>query len=69
MIHTYVKLQDLFSGAYFEKVVTQSREKHDKMIASIGSTFRHFDKAAQVASNYKVIEVRQAVQSDYKAVI
>lgn len=69
MIHTYVKLQDLFSGAYVERIVTQSREKHNKMVASIGSTFRHFDKAAQVASNYKVIEVRQAVQSDYKVVI
>lgn len=69
MIHTYVKLQDLFSGAYLEKVITVSREKHNKMVASVGSTFRHFDKAAQIAYDWKVIEVRQATQSDYKVVI
>lgn len=65
IIHTLTVLQDQFSGATTRKITTVSQATFDKMVAGIGSTFSHFDKVAQIRSDYKVIEVRQAIQSDY----
>lgn len=68
IIHTFVKFEDTFSGCIDTRITTVSQLTFDKMKDGIGSTFRKFDKAAQIAYNWKVIEVRQAIQSDYKII-
>lgn len=66
MVHTYTVLEDQFSGAKTIKIVTVSDDTFNKMVKGIGSTFSQFDKVAAIRYNWKVIEVRQATQQDYK---
>lgn len=65
IIHVLTVLEDQFSGAKMRKITTASEPTFKKMVAGIGTTFSHFDKAAQIRFDYKVIEVRQAVPEDY----
>lgn len=69
LIHVYTKFEDQFSECKEVKITTQTAAKFEQMKAGIGTTFNHFDKKAQINYTWKVIEVRQAEQTDYKQTI
>ena len=66
LIHAFVKFEDQFSGAKETKIVTTSGQKFETMKRGIGTVFNQFDKKAGINYTWKVIEVRQATQQDYK---
>ena len=66
IIHIFVKFQDQFSGANDTKIVTRSAATFEAMKRGIGTTFNKFDKNEGINYTWKVIEVRQAEQTDYK---
>ncbi len=66
IIHAYTLLEDQFSGAKESRIVTVSQVTFDKMVNGIGTTFSQFDKVQAIRYNWKVIEVRQALNSDYQ---
>lgn len=65
IFHVLMVFEDQFSFAKERKITTVSEETFEKMKKGVGTTFRHFDKKAQIAYNYKVLEVRQATPQDY----
>ncbi len=69
IVHIFVKFEDQFSGAKDTKIVTKSAATFEAMKRGIGSTFNQFDKKAGINYTWKVIEVRQAEQADYKQTI
>lgn len=66
IIHAYTLFEDQFSGAKESRIVTVSQVTFDKMIKGIGTTFSQFDKVQSIRYNWKVLEVRQALNSDYQ---
>ncbi len=69
IIHIFVKFEDQFSGAKDTKIVTKSAQTFEAMKRGIGTVFNQFDKKAGINYTWKVIEVRQATQQDYKQTI
>lgn len=69
IIHTYIKFVDLFSGAEKTNIKTFSEPTFKKAKKQVGKTKRVFDKVSQISFDWKLVEVRQAVPSDYKQVI
>lgn len=68
IIHTYIKFVDLFSGAEKVDIRTLSELTFERAKNQIGETKRVFDESSQIAFLWKLVEVRQATQSDYKQV-
>ena len=66
IIHVFCKFEDQFSGAKNTKIVTKSALTFEQMKKGIGTIFNQFDKSAGINYTWKVIEVRQATQEDYK---
>lgn len=66
MVHAYVKLQDQFSFAFDHKIVTVSDETFQKMQKSIGSTFNNFNKKAQIAFTWKVLDIQRATSEHFE---
>ena len=66
IVNTYVHLIDAFSGCTKTKIITVSEPTFKKMQSQVGQTIRKFDKTQQIAFNWTIKEVRQALQTDYK---
>lgn len=69
IIHTYIKFVDLFSGAEKVNIKTLSEPTFERAKNQVGKTKRVFDNVNQITFEWKLVEIRQAVQSDYKQVI
>ena len=69
IIHTYIKSIDLFSGAEKVNIKTFSEPTFEVVKKQVGKTKRVFDNVNQIAFHWKLVEIRQAVQSDYEQVI
>lgn len=69
IIHTYIKFIDLFSGAEKVNIKTLSEYTFEKVKNQIGKTKKVFDDVSQISFEWQLVEIRQAVQSDYKQVI
>lgn len=69
IIHTYIKFVDLFSGAEKVNIKTFSEPTFEAAKNQVGKTKRVFDNVSQITFEWKLVEIRQAVQSDYKQVV
>lgn len=69
IIHALVALEDIFSGCKNQKIATVSQTTFEKMKKGIGSTFNQFDTQSQISYTWRVIDVRQAIESDYKSLV
>ena len=65
IIHALVSLEDTFSGCKTQKITTVSEITFNKMKQGIGTTFKQFDKKTQISYTWQVLDVRQALPSDY----
>ena len=69
IIHTYIKFIDLFSGAQKVNIKTLSAPTFERAKSQLGKTRKVFNEDSQISFEWQLVEIRQAVQSDYEQVI
>ena len=66
IVHTFTKFKDQCSSATKTTINSVSEETFARMQKGIGTIVVQFDKKQGIHWDWEVIEVRQAMQEDYK---